>query len=143
MFVAFVGMIGSIIGSFMVKGGTSTDSHALSRALHMGTNVAMAITVFGVLGGAYWIFDDADKPWGIALSVIGGLVIGWGLGKCAEYFTSDHFNPVKKIAKQSETGPATTVLAGVSIGMASVFASVAPHPRRHRRRLLGRPAGVR
>jgi K(+)-stimulated pyrophosphate-energized sodium pump len=125
MFVAFVGMIASIIGSFFVRGGTSTDSHALSRALHMGTNVAMAITVVGVLAGAYWIFDDADQPWGIALSVIGGLVIGWGLGKCAEYFTSDHFNPVKKIAKQSETGPATTVLAGVSIGMASVFASVA------------------
>jgi K(+)-stimulated pyrophosphate-energized sodium pump len=125
MFVAFVGMIASIIGSFFVRGGTSTDSHALSRALHMGTNVAMGITVVGVLAGAYWIFDDADQPWGIALSVIGGLVIGWGLGKCAEYFTSDHFNPVKKIAKQSETGPATTVLAGVSIGMASVFASVA------------------
>ena len=125
MFVAFVGMIGSIIGSFMVKGGTSTDSRALSRALHMGTNVAMAITVVGVLAGSYWIFDDADKPWGIALSVIGGLVAGWGLGKCAEYFTSDHYGPVKKIAKQSETGPATTVLAGISIGMASVFASVA------------------
>ncbi|MFZ9018284.1 MAG: sodium-translocating pyrophosphatase, partial [Ilumatobacteraceae bacterium] len=125
MFVAFVGMIASIIGSFLVKGGSSTDSHALSRALHMGTNVAMAITVVGVLAGSYWIFADADKPWGIALSVIGGLVIGWGLGKCAEYFTSDHFNPVKKIAKQSETGPATTVLSGVSIGMLSVFASVA------------------
>jgi K(+)-stimulated pyrophosphate-energized sodium pump len=125
MFVAFVGMVGSIIGSFMVRGGSSTDSRALSRALHMGTNVAMAITVVGVLAGAYWIFDDADKPWGIALSVIGGLVIGWGLGKCAEYFTSDHYGPVKKIAKQSETGPATTVLAGISIGMLSVFASVA------------------
>jgi K(+)-stimulated pyrophosphate-energized sodium pump len=125
MFVAFVGMIASIIGSFLVKGGSSTDSHALSRALHMGTNVAMAITIVGVLAGSYWIFADADKPWGIALSVIGGLVIGWGLGKCAEYFTSDHFNPVKKIAKQSETGPATTVLSGVSIGMLSVFASVA------------------
>jgi K(+)-stimulated pyrophosphate-energized sodium pump len=125
MFVAFVGMVASIIGSFFVKGGTSTDSHALSRALHMGTNVAMALTVIGVLAGSYWIFDDADKPWGIALSVIGGLVVGWGLGKCAEYFTSDHFNPVKKIAKQSETGPATTVLAGISIGMVSVFASVA------------------
>jgi K(+)-stimulated pyrophosphate-energized sodium pump len=125
MFVAFVGMVASIIGSFFVKSGNSTDSHALSRALHMGTNVAMAITVVGVLIGAYWIFDDADKPWGIALSVIGGLVIGWALGKTAEYYTSDHFGPVKKIASQSETGPATTVLSGISIGMVSVFASVA------------------
>jgi len=124
IFVAFVGMIASIIGSFLVKGGDSTDSHALARALHMGTNVAMGITVVGVLAGAYWIFDDADKPWGIALSVIGGLVIGWALGKTAEYYTSDHYGPVKKIAKQSETGPATTVLAGISYGMQSVAASV-------------------
>ncbi len=124
MFVAFIGMIGSIIGSFLVKGGDSTDSKALSKALHMGTNVAMAITVVGVVAGAYWIFDDADKPWGIAVSVIGGLVIGWALGKTAEYYTSDHFGPVKKIARQSETGPATTVLAGISFGMQSVFASV-------------------
>jgi K(+)-stimulated pyrophosphate-energized sodium pump len=125
MFVAFVGMIASILGSFLVKGGSSTDSRALSRALHMGTNVAMGITVLGVIGGSYWIFDDADKPWGIAVAVIGGLIVGWALGKCAEVFTSDHYYFVKKIAKQSETGPATTVLSGISIGMMSVFASVA------------------
>ena len=45
MAIAFVGMIASIIGSFFVKSGDSTDSHALSKALHMGTNVAMGITV--------------------------------------------------------------------------------------------------
>ncbi|MDW3214466.1 MAG: sodium-translocating pyrophosphatase [Ilumatobacteraceae bacterium] len=129
MFVAFVGMIASIIGSFLVKGGDSTDSHSLSKALHMGTNVAMGITVVGVLAGSFWIFGgDAfpeDKPWGLALSVIGGLIVGWALGKTAEYYTSDHFNPVKTIAQQSETGPATTVLKGISIGMVSVAASVA------------------
>jgi len=124
MFVAFIGMIASIIGSFLVKGGDSTDSKHLSKALHLGTNVAMAITVVGVLAGAYWIFDDADKPWGIAVSVIGGLLVGWALGKTAEYYTSDHFGPVKAIGAQTETGPATTVLKGISIGMQSVAASV-------------------
>ena len=124
MFVAFIGMVASIIGSFLVKGGDSTDSHALSKALHMGTNVAMGITIVGVIAGAYWIFGDTDKPWGLALSVIGGLVVGWALGKTAEYYTSDAFGPVKKIARQSETGPATTVLAGISFGMISVAASV-------------------
>ena len=124
MFVAFIGMIASIIGSFLVKGGESTDSHSLSAALHLGTNVAMGITIVGVAGGAYWIFDDFDKPWGIALSVIGGLVVGWALGKSAEYYTSDQYGPVKKIAQQSETGPATTVLSGISYGMQSVAASV-------------------
>ena len=128
MFVAFIGMIGSIIGSFLVKGGDSTDSHALSKALHMGTNVAMGITVVGVLAGSFWIFGGdsftEDKPWGLAVSVIGGLLVGWALGKTAEYYTSDQFTPVKKIAEQSETGPATTVLKGISIGMVSVAASV-------------------
>jgi K(+)-stimulated pyrophosphate-energized sodium pump len=128
MAIAFVGMIGSIIGSFFVKSSNSTDSHALSRALHMGTNVAMGITAVATVAVAYWMFsDDAffDKPWGLAVSVLGGLVVGWALGKTAEYYTSDQFAPVKKIAAQSETGPATTILAGISGGMVSVASSVA------------------
>jgi K(+)-stimulated pyrophosphate-energized sodium pump len=126
MLIAFVGMIGSIIGSFFVKGGDSTDTKALSRALHMGTNVAMAITVVGTVAAAYWLFsgDEFENPLGLAISVIGGLLAGWALGKCAEYYTSDHYRPVQKIARQSETGPATTILAGISTGMVSVAASV-------------------
>ena len=125
MAIAFVGMIASIIGSFFVRAGDSTDSHALSRALHMGTNVAMGLTIIATFIVAYMIFDgDGQKPWGIAVSVVGGLIIGWALGKTAEYYTSDAFGPVKKIATQSETGPATTVLSGVSTGMVSVAASV-------------------
>ncbi|MBG7605158.1 MAG: sodium-translocating pyrophosphatase [Actinobacteria bacterium] len=128
MAIAFVGMIGSIIGSFFVKGGDSTDSKSLSHALHMGTNVAMAITAVATVGIAYWLFGDSDqfqKPWGLAIAVLGGLVAGWALGKTAEFYTSDHFGPVKKIANQTETGPATTILAGISSGMQSVAASVA------------------
>ena len=90
--IAFVGMIASIIGSFLVRSGDSTDSKALSRALHMGTNVAMAITVVATVGVALLMFGDDelfDQPIGLAISVIGGLLVGWGLGKCAEYFTSD------------------------------------------------------
>jgi K(+)-stimulated pyrophosphate-energized sodium pump len=125
--IAFAGMVASIIGSFFVRGGESTDSHALARALHMGTNVAMGITVVASVGVAYWLFaDDAifDKPWGLGVSVIGGLLVGWALGKTAEYFTSDHYRPVKKIAEQTETGPATTILGGISTGMISVAASI-------------------
>jgi K(+)-stimulated pyrophosphate-energized sodium pump len=127
MAVAFIGMVASIIGSFFVKGGDSTDSHALSRALHMGTNVAMVITALGTVGAAYWIFapDQFENPIGLAISVIGGLLVGWALGKTAEYYTSDGYGPVKKIAQQSETGPATTILGGISTGMVSVAASVA------------------
>lgn len=127
MMIAFVGMVASIIGSFFVKGGSSTDSHALSKALHMGTNVAMGITALGTVGASYWLFDDSAifaNPLGLAISVIGGLFVGWALGKLAEYYTSDQYGPVKKIASQSETGPATTVLAGISGGMVSVAGSV-------------------
>ncbi len=136
MAIAFVGMVSSIIGSLFVKGGDSTDSKALSRALHMGTNVAMGLTAVATVGIAYWMFGDVipspfsnealtdAAPWGLAVSVIGGLVIGWALGKTAEYYTSDHYGPVKKIAAQTQTGPATTILSGISAGMVSVAASV-------------------
>jgi len=126
MAVAFVGMIGSIIGSFTVSGGESTDIKKLSAALHMGTNVAMGVTILGTLGISFWLFrgDDFDNPIGLAISVIGGLLVGWAIGKVAEIWTSDHHAPVKRIAQQSETGPATTILSGISSGMMSVAASV-------------------
>ena len=133
MAIAFVGMLAAIIGSFAVRGGNSTDVKALAKQLHMGTNVAMGLTVVGTLIMG-WIFfgDDSvlfhDGPfeawYGLPLSVIGGLVAGWGIGKVAEIWTSDHYPPVRRIAAQAETGPATTVLSGISAGMVSVAASV-------------------
>ena len=125
--IAFAGMIASIIGSFLVRGGESTDSRDLSKALHAGTNMAMALTVVATVGIAYWLFGDNpafDNPFGLAVAVIGGLVVGWALGKTAEFYTSDHFGPVKRIADQARTGPATTILGGISAGMVSVAASV-------------------
>ena len=125
--VAAVGMVASIIGAFFVRAGDSLESKDLSKALHRGTNVAMAITVVGVVGLGYIFFnglDLVDNWWGLSVSVIGGLLVGFGIGKVAEIWTSDEYAQVKKIAKQSETGPATTVLSGVSVGMMSVGASV-------------------
>ena len=127
MAVAFVGMIGAIAGSFAVRGGSSTEVKALAKQLHRGTTVAMILTVIGTLIMGRVFFGDGDlfEAWyGLPLSVIGGLVVGWGIGKVAEIWTSDHFPPVRRIASQAETGPATTVLSGVSAGMVSVAASV-------------------
>ncbi len=100
--VALIGMIASIIGSFFVKSGDSTDIHALSRALHMGTNVAMGLTVVGVVGLGFALFgDDAfENAWGLPLSVVGGLLVGYAIGKVAEIWTSDQYGPVKKIAQR-------------------------------------------
>ncbi len=125
--VAAVGMVASIIGAFFVRAGDSLESKDLSKALHRGTNVAMAITLVGVIALGYIFFNGleiVDQWWGLSVSVIGGLLVGFGIGKVAEIWTSDEYKQVKKIAKQSETGPATTVLSGVSVGMMSVGASV-------------------
>ncbi len=127
MAIAFVGMVGAIIGSFAVRGGDSTDVKALSKQLHRGTTVAMILTVIGTLVVGRIFFGDGtlfDGWHGLPVSVIGGLAAGWGIGKVAEIWTSDHFAPVRRIASQAETGPATTVLSGVSAGMVSVAASV-------------------
>ena len=127
--VAFVGMVAAIVGSFAVRGTAGTDVKSLSRQLHMGTNVAMGLTVVGalVVGALLFAGGDGDGGgswYGLPVSVIGGLLVGWAIGKVAEIWTSDHFRPVRKIAAQSETGPATTVLSGLSAGMVSVAASV-------------------
>ncbi|HSG78613.1 MAG TPA: sodium-translocating pyrophosphatase [Acidimicrobiia bacterium] len=121
--VAAIGMIASIIGSFLVRptGGN------LAAALHKGTYGAAAITVAGVLGLTFWLFggvDGVDNPIGLFLAVIIGLAVGLLIGQISEIFTSDHFRPVKEIARQAETGPATVVLAGIADGMRSAAFSV-------------------
>jgi H(+)-translocating pyrophosphatase len=125
--IAGAGMIASIIGAFMVKSSGSTSVHDLGKALHRGTNTAAAITVVAVLALSYAMLDGSDlveEWWGLPISVIGGLLVGYAIGKVAEVWTSDEFGPVKKIAAQTETGPATTILGGISAGMVSVAASV-------------------
>ena len=125
--IAAVGMVASILGAFTVKSSGSTNVHELSKALHRGTNVAALLTVVGVFGLGLWMLDDSDvvqEWWGLPIAVVGGLAVGYAIGKVAEIWTSDAFGPVKKIAQQSETGPATTILGGISAGMVSVAASV-------------------
>ncbi|MEZ5408814.1 MAG: sodium-translocating pyrophosphatase [Acidimicrobiales bacterium] len=124
--IAFIGMLGSLAGAFAVHSGRSLQPHQLAAALHRGTNLAMAITAVGTIAASYWLFggDSFGNPLGLGVSVIGGLVVGWAIGKIAELWTSDQYRPVRKIARQAETGPATTILAGISAGMMSVAASV-------------------
>ncbi|HEY1117680.1 MAG TPA: sodium-translocating pyrophosphatase, partial [Acidimicrobiales bacterium] len=125
--IAAVGMVASIIGAFMVKSSGSTNVHDLGKALHRGTNTAAALTVLAVVALAYAMLDGSEAIenwWGLPVSVIGGLLVGYAIGKVAEIWTSDQYGPVKKIAAASETGPATTILGGISAGMISVGASV-------------------
>jgi K(+)-stimulated pyrophosphate-energized sodium pump len=120
--VAALGMLASIVGSFLVR---ARDEGHLAAALHRGTNFALVVTGLGVAGLAYWIFDDAVDNWlGIWLAVLAGLVVGWFVGKISEWFTSDHYKTVKEIARQAQTGPATVIISGLAEGMRSAAFSV-------------------
>ena len=121
--IAAVGMGASIIGSFFVR----PTGNNLAAALHRGTYLAAGLTVVGSLGLVYSIFGDSidvHNKLGLFLAVLVGLVTGLAIGQLSEMFTSDHWRPVKNIARQSETGPATVVLAGIADGMRSAAYSV-------------------
>ena len=121
--VAFVGMAASIIGAFFVRAGASSRVKDLAKALHRGTNAAMVITVGGVFAAGAVLFEGSAS-WGLPLAVVCGIAVGYAIGQVAEIWTSDHYRPVRHIARQTETGPATTILSGLSAGMVSVAASV-------------------
>jgi K(+)-stimulated pyrophosphate-energized sodium pump len=121
--IAAVGMGASIIGSFLVR----PTGRSLAAALHRGTYAAAVLTTLGALGLAYLLFGDidgVDNPIGLWLAVVIGLVVGLLIGQTSEWFTSDHYKPVKEIARQAQTGPATVVLAGIADGMRSAAFSV-------------------
>jgi len=123
--VAGAGMIASIIGSFFVR---TRPGGNLGAALHRGTNVAAAITALAAAGLSVLILGpvvEVEQPLFFAAAIVGGLVAGLAIGWLSEYYTSDHFGPVKHIAEQARTGPATVILGGLSTGMRSTAGSIA------------------
>jgi K(+)-stimulated pyrophosphate-energized sodium pump len=123
--IAAFGMFAAILGAFTVKAGSDASSQALSKALHRGTNVAAGLTVVLAFGLAWWLFSGiTDRWWGFGIAVVAGLLAGLAIGKLSEYYTSDHFQPVRNIAKSAETGSATTILSGIAVGKISVMGSV-------------------
>ena len=121
--VAIVGMAASIIGAFFVRAGATSQVKDLAAALHRGTNAAMILTLGGAFAAGAIVFDGS-AAWGLPLAVVCGIIAGYAIGRVAEVWTSDHYPPVRHIARQTETGPATTILSGLSAGMVSVAASV-------------------
>ncbi len=119
------GMVASMLGAFTVKAKPGATGKDLSRALHRGTNVAALITVVLAFVFGYVLFADVvDNWWGFPVAVVAGLLVGTGIGFVSELYTSDHHGPVRNIAAASETGPATTILSGISAGMMSVASAV-------------------
>ena len=122
MAMAAIGVIASILGTFLVKTGENTDQKTLLKALRRGTyfsSIAIAVIAFPLV----WFMLGKDYI-GIYGAVISGLVAGVLIGACTEYFTSDSYNPTKKLAESSKTGSATLIISGLSLGMLSTFAPV-------------------
>ncbi|MGI6217688.1 MAG: sodium-translocating pyrophosphatase, partial [Coriobacteriales bacterium] len=119
LMIAALGIIASIIGIYVVN---TKDESKLHNALNRGTYTAAVIEVVAVIIICYlWtIMSDGDinAMW-FAVSVIIGLAAGLGIGKSTEYFCSDKYSQVKKIAKASETGAATNIISGLGTGMLS------------------------
>ncbi|HHT50979.1 MAG TPA: sodium-translocating pyrophosphatase [Eubacteriaceae bacterium] len=107
-----IGIIGSIIGTFFVRGDEKSDPH---KALKMGTYVSSIIAIIA----AYLLSTLLLKNINPFIAIVAGLVVGTIIGQLTEIYTSDNYNSVKKIAQQSETGPATTIISGLAVGMYS------------------------
>ncbi len=107
-----LGIVASILGTFLVKGKEGSNPQ---KALNRGTYAASVIVLVGafVLSN---VFFGGMRP---ALAIIAGLVVGLLIGTVTEIYTSGDYSSVKKIADQSETGSATTVISGLAVGMRS------------------------
>ena len=112
LLLAAVGIASAILGTFFVKGDEKSSPH---KALKTGTYSASAIVVVLSLVLSKVVFGN----FGAAIAIICGLFVGVLIGIITEVYTSGDYRPVKKIATQSETGPATTVISGLSVGMES------------------------
>ena len=112
--LAFAGIIASLIGVFYARSSKSTNPQA---ALNHGTYVGGVI----VIAAAYYLSTSIFGNAAAFVAIASGLVVGLLIGKITEIYTSADYASVKKIAEQSETGPATTIISGLAVGMYSTF----------------------
>lgn len=109
-----IGLISSIIGTLFVRG---KDGKNPQKALNTGTYVASTLVVISSVLLSYFMLGTFR----FAIAIIAGLLVGLLIGTITEMYTSDKFPFVKKIAKQSETGSATTIISGIAVGMQSTL----------------------
>lgn len=111
LLICAVGIFASIFATLFVRG--NGDPH---KSLKRATYVSSAIVLVAACGLSYFMFGTLQ----FAVAVIAGLAVGTLIGIVTEVYTSDEYKSVKKIAEQSETGTATNIISGLSVGLKSV-----------------------
>ncbi|MGV8093763.1 MAG: sodium-translocating pyrophosphatase [Mangrovibacterium sp.] len=112
LLVRGIGVLSSIIGTYLVKGKKDDKNHNALRSINKGfySSAAISIIAFGVV--SYFYLHD----WRSFLAVFVGIMLAIVLDEITKYFTDGHYRPVKDIAKNSKTGSATLLLKGMSYG---------------------------
>ena len=118
--IAVAGLVCSIIGSFFVKTKEDADQKSLLKSLRTGTYLAAILSAIAAAPLTYFTVGN----WGVYVAILAGLVGGCAIGYFTEYYTSDTYKPTQKLAASSETGSATVIIGGISLGLKSTVASI-------------------
>ena len=110
--MAAIGVLASVIATFFVRGKEGSDPQ---KALNLGEYTATAIQIIASAILSYTLFGEFKA----FFAVLAGLVVGTAIGKITEMYTSEKYKSVKEIAESSETGSATNIISGLSVGMKS------------------------
>ena len=124
MVLAFVGIICSLIGSFLVKTKEDATQLSLLKSLRTGTYTAAILSAVLAAPICYFILGATGHWLGVYISILCGLLGGCAIGYFTEYYTSDNYKPTQKLAAASETGSATIIIGGVSLGLKSTMTSI-------------------
>ncbi len=117
MLMAAIGILCSILGTLFVRTKEGATQKNLLGALSRGTNFSAILIAIVALPLVIWLLGKEHI--GLYFAVLAGLLAGVLIGKATEYYTSETYNPTKKLAAKSETGSATTIIGGLSLGMLS------------------------